>query len=78
MFEDMKIRYFVGLFILFTFGLDWVLSLFPIPDDIRNITDLGEVEVMAVLFFGYYFFKQKTSIAKVVHDQIRNGGLHPL
>lgn len=70
MFEDMKIRYFVVLFIIFTFGLDWVLPLFDIPTNIRSIIrDFLEIEVLAVVFFGYYFFKQKTLINDVVHDQ---------
>lgn len=70
MFEEMKIRYFVGLFIIFTFGLNWVIPLFDIPTNIRSIIrDFLEIEIMAVVFFGYYFFKQKTSINYVVHDQ---------
>jgi membrane protease YdiL (CAAX protease family) len=72
MFEEMKIRYFVVLFIFITFGLDWVLSLFAILDNIKNFTVLGKNEVIAVLFFGYYFYKQKTSIHNVVHDQDTN------
>jgi uncharacterized protein len=70
MFEKMKIRYFVLLFILIALGLEWVLSLYAIPDQLRkNIADFGNFEMVAVLFFGYYFYKQKASIHEVVHDQ---------
>ena len=70
MFEKMKIRYYLLLLILVALGLELVLSQFNIPYDFRNtIAEFGEVEMVAVLFFGYYFYKQKTSIHHVVHDQ---------
>ena len=69
MFEEMKIRYLVGLFILFTFGLNWAIPLFDTTNIRSIIRDFLEIEVMAVVFFGYYFFRQKTSINFVVHDQ---------
>jgi membrane protease YdiL (CAAX protease family) len=70
MFEKMKIRYYVLLFILVAIGLELVLSQFDIPYELRSIiAEFGEIEMVAVLFFGYYFYKQKTSIHQVVHDQ---------
>ena len=60
MFEKMKIRYYVLLFILVALGLELVLSQFDIPYELRSIiAEFGEIEMVAVLFFGYYFYKQK-------------------
>lgn len=70
MFEKMKIRYYVLLLIIVALGLELVLSQFDIPYEYRiTIAEFGEVEMVAVLFFGYYFYKQKKSIHQVVHDQ---------
>lgn len=70
MFEKMKIRYFLGLFIFIALGLEWVLSMYDTPEELRKIiAEFGEVEMVAVLFFSYYFYMQKTSIHEVVQDQ---------
>lgn len=70
MFEKMKIRYYVLLFFLVALGLDLILSQFAIPYEIKNIiAEFGEIEMVAVVFFSYYFYKQKISIHQVVHDQ---------
>jgi membrane protease YdiL (CAAX protease family) len=70
MFEEMKVRYFVGLAILITLVFEWVLSMYVISEELSNIIlGFAVFELAASLFFGYYFYKQKTSIHEVVHDR---------
>jgi len=64
MFEEMKIRYFVGLTVLISLSFYWILSQYSIPNELSP-----EFEVTAILFLGYYFYKQKTSIHVVLNDK---------
>jgi len=64
MFEEMKIRYFIGVTILISLSFYWILTRFDIPEELSP-----EFEVTAILFFGFYFYKQKTSIHMVLNDK---------
>lgn len=69
MFEKMKIRYYIGLFLLMVLGWQFAISMAVMPKELENIIDIFPLELSAVLFFGYYFYKQKISLSIVVYDQ---------
>ena len=69
MFKEMKIRVFVGLMIVFAVIVEWILSMYDIPEIYKRlISDFVTFETVALLFFSYYFYKHKTPIHTVVSD----------
>jgi len=67
MFEKMKIRYYIGLILLMVVGWHF-LSKDVMPKELENIIAIFPLELSAVLFFGYYFYKQKINLNTVVYD----------
>ncbi|MCZ8538318.1 CPBP family intramembrane metalloprotease [Paenisporosarcina quisquiliarum] len=69
MFKEMKIRVFVGLMIVFAVVAEWILTMYDLPEiHKRLISDFVTFETVALLFFGYYFYKQKTPLHTVVSE----------
>ena len=68
MFEKMKIRYYIGLILLMVLGWHFAISKTVIPKELETIIAVFPLELSAVLFFGYYFYKQKISLNSVVYD----------
>lgn len=70
MFENMKIRYFLILTIVLSISVELVLPLVDTPANYgRVISDFVSVELVAILFFGTYFFRQKTPLQNVVTEK---------
>ena len=68
MFEKMKIRYYIGLILLMVLGWQVAISKDVMPKELENIIGIFPFELSSVLFFGYYFYKQKISLNTVVYD----------
>ena len=68
MFEKMKIRYYIGLILLMVLGWQFAISMAVMPIELEHIIAIFPFELSAVLFFGYYFYKQKISLNIVVYD----------
>lgn len=67
MFEKMKTRYYIGLILLMVVG--WQVAIRDVmPKELENIIAIFPLELSAVLFFGYYFYKQKINLNTVVYD----------
>ncbi len=67
MFEKMKIRYYIGLILLMVVA--WQVAIRDVmPKELENIIAIFPLELSAVLFFGYYFYKQKINLNTVVYD----------
>ncbi|EPD51012.1 hypothetical protein HMPREF1210_02203 [Paenisporosarcina sp. HGH0030] len=70
MFKEMKIRIFVVLMIVFALAVEWILSLYDIPENYKRIiSDFVSFELVALLFFGYYFYRYKSPLRTVVSDK---------
>lgn len=70
MFEHMKIRYFIGFIVVMALTMQWVVSFMDIPNDYKNIlTDFGEFELVAILFFSTHFYRSKTPLHTVLSDR---------
>lgn len=70
MFKEMKIRIFVVLMIVFALAVEWILSLYEIPENYKRIiSDFVSFELVALLFFGYYFYRDKSPLRTVVSDR---------
>ena len=64
MFEEMRIRYFVIMTIIFSISLYWITSTYNIPSEL-----VPEFEIIAVLFLSYYFFRHKRSMHEFINDK---------
>lgn len=70
MFETMKIRYFVILTIVLSVGIELVLPMMDLPATIgRIISDTVSIELVALLYFAFYFYRQKTPLQTVLSEK---------